>query len=172
VRAHQSGGNRLLPAGSFNTNMLYPPPDPAEPAGYPAAWWLSHFAGPLGFSVDFRTWSTAHIAAGRRYVDAFKRWRHLLAADFYPLFPPPRTLADWDGWQFDDPERGEGLIVVFRERSAARRRTIALRGAAGGASFTPLLPLDGAALAPGRAGRTARVTLDAGGVGAWSYRRA
>jgi hypothetical protein len=113
VRAHQSGGNRLLPAGAFNTNLLYGPADPAEPAAFPRVAWLSHMGGPLGFSGDFRSWTTAQLRAGREYVDAFKRRRHLLAGDFQPLFPMPRRLDDPDGWRFGDPDTGEALTVTF-----------------------------------------------------------
>ena len=113
VRMHQSGGNRLLPAGCFNTNLLYGPADPAEPAAFPAVNWLSHFGGPLGFSGDFRSWTPAQIEAGRGYVDDFKRWRHLLAGDFEPLHPLPRSLSDADGWKFSLPEAGESLSITF-----------------------------------------------------------
>ncbi|HET7771360.1 MAG TPA: hypothetical protein VFN74_21495, partial [Chloroflexota bacterium] len=113
VRAHQSGGNRLLPANVFNTNLLYGPAMPNEPAAFPRAWWLSHFGGPLGFSGDFRSWTPSQLEAGRRYVDDFKRWRHLLAGDFTPLHPLPRAVTDPDGWRFTLPETGESLTISF-----------------------------------------------------------
>ena len=119
VRLHQSGGNRLLPASVFNTNILYGPADPTEPAAFPRGWWLSHFAGPLGFSGDFRTWTPAQLEAGRSCVEDFKRWRHLLAGDFTPLHPLPRTLDDPDGWRFTLPETGESLTITFPPGGAA-----------------------------------------------------
>jgi alpha-galactosidase len=171
VRAHQSGGNRLLPAASFNTNLLYGPAHPHEPAAFPAAAWLSHFGGPLGFSGDFRSWTAAQIAAGRTYVDAYKRWRGALAGDFYPLFPLPRSLADWDGWQFHNPQTGEGLLVAFRGDSPLAAQPLAARHLPPGTAPDPLLPtgappLDAARDAHPLAG------LAAGAGAAWSYRLA
>jgi hypothetical protein len=168
---HQSGGNRLLPAGRFNTNFLYGPAIPHEPAGQPAARWLAHFGGPLGFSGDFRSWTHAQLAAGRRYVDVFKRWRHALAGDFYPLFPLPRSLAEWDGWQFDDPQGGEGLIVAFREAASEAEVGVSLGGQR--PNSTPLIsPLgedQAGSLVIDPAGWSAQISLPPSGAGAWSY---
>jgi alpha-galactosidase len=171
VRAHQSGGNRLLPAGRFNTNFLYGPADPREPAGQPAERWLSHFGGPLGFSGDFRSWTPAQLEAGRAYVEAFKRWRHVLAGDFYPPFPLPGTLREWDGWQFHDPQRAEGMLILFRERSASAEARVRLRGV-GGAGTLRLEPVVPAGKAPDASvdGDDVTARLDPGAAGAWGYR--
>jgi hypothetical protein len=172
VRAHQSGGNRLLPAGCFNTNLLYGPAIPGEPAAFPAAAWLSHFGGPLGFSADFRSWTSSQLDAGRAYVEAFKHWRHVLAGDFYPLFLLPRSLAEWDGWQFDDPESGEGLLVAFRGASPQATASLPLRGAPLGMDmeYAALVPAGSPLPVPAADRRTATVELDPGGAAAWTYR--
>jgi hypothetical protein len=173
VRAHQSGGNRLLPAGRFNTNVLYGPADPREPAGQSPARWLSHFGGPLGLSGDFRSWTPAQLAAGRQYVDSFKRWRHVLSGDFYPPFGLPRTLGEWDGWQFDDPERGEGLLVAFRSHSPSATAALPLRGAARSAdvAVTPLVAATSSLPTLSADHRTATVGLEPEGAAAWTYQR-
>jgi alpha-galactosidase len=48
----------------------------------------------------------------------FSQWRQfapcMLEGDFYPLTPYSLDKAAWIGWQFDCPERGEGVIQVFR----------------------------------------------------------
>jgi hypothetical protein len=169
VRAHQSGGNRLLPAGSFNTNLLYGPADPAEPAAFGAAAWLSHFGGPLGFSGDFRSWTPSQIEAGRAYVDAFKRWRHVLAGDFYAPFPPPRSLGEWDGWQFHDAERDGGLLIAFRERSPSAESRVTLRGVRRAPRLEALVPV-GQAQDASVGGGDVTLRLETGAAAAWTYR--
>jgi alpha-galactosidase len=39
-------------------------------------------------------------------------------ADFYPILPYSRNPADWTGWQFHDPEKGAGMVQLFRHAAS------------------------------------------------------
>ena len=89
----------------------------------------------------------------------------------------PRTLDDWDGWQFDDPERGEGLVIAFRSESPSGEARPPLRGSAHtgrGQRFSVMelvegLPAGGfAAETLGGVGTTALLGAP-NGVAAWKY---
>jgi hypothetical protein len=66
-------------------------------------------------------WKPEHIAAARRNIANFKRYRHLLREDVYHLLPqahfylpdglPPK---DWDAIEFVKRDGTEGVAVVFR----------------------------------------------------------
>ena len=49
----------------------------------------------------------------KELVARYKQIRHLLLKDFYPLFMQ-NSLTEPDGWQFHDPETGEGIFCIFR----------------------------------------------------------
>jgi alpha-galactosidase len=70
--------------------------------------------GTWGFTEKLSEWSEKRINDAKRHVDVFKKFRHLLMKNFAPLFPYPYTLEDWDGFQWHDPETGEGVIIIFR----------------------------------------------------------
>ena len=49
--------------------------------------------------------------------------------DYYPLTKTTRDNAVWIAWQFDRPERGDGVVQVFRRRdSIAESARLKLRG--------------------------------------------
>lgn len=52
-----------------------------------------------------------------RAAAMLRQWqalRPLAKADFYPLTPYNLGKNQWIAWQYDDPERGEGLVQAFR----------------------------------------------------------
>jgi hypothetical protein len=71
----------------------------------------------LALSEDFEHWPPDELTKAKKHVQVYRSIRHLLGKDFYPLFPQPRSLDDWDGWQFHDPAADEGFVLVFRVRS-------------------------------------------------------
>ena len=74
-------------------------------------------------------WSPAVTAQGKRAVEVYKQVRHLIAGDYYPLFPQARSLETWDGWQYHHPVSGEGMAAVFRLRYCDQEvQTIRLQG--------------------------------------------
>lgn len=50
----------------------------------------------------------------RDHLARFLRIRALFSKDFYPLTPWTLKNNEWIAWQFDDAEKGRGLIQVFR----------------------------------------------------------
>ncbi len=85
-----------------------------EKADYSAYAYHCLMGGTLGFTEKLSEWPEKRINDAKQHVEVFKQFRHLLMKNFSPLFPYPYTLEDWDGWQWHDPEKGEGVIIVFR----------------------------------------------------------
>ena len=54
----------------------------------------------------------------RRLVSDWRRVAHLLLGDFYPLTPYSVSADAWMAWQFDLPERGEGMVQAFRRAAS------------------------------------------------------
>jgi alpha-galactosidase len=88
----------------------------------------SRFGGILRFSQDFASWPKDSLARVKKHIAVYKTIRHLLKEDFYAVFPQPKELTDWDGWQYHDPKTHEGFLIVFRMRGDEESRTARLRG--------------------------------------------
>lgn len=122
ARWQETGGNRFLPGVLLNTNL---------PAGSQATRFDLHslFAGPLGFATDWTKLDAPARDRIRQEIAAYKKVRHLLNKDYYPLFPQTFDLTQWAGWQFNDPAAGEGFLVVLRPKeSTYASADIRLRG--------------------------------------------
>ncbi|MBI2929317.1 MAG: alpha-galactosidase [Verrucomicrobia bacterium] len=50
----------------------------------------------------------------RRIVNHWRGYADNYFGDFYPLTPYSFTQDAWMAWQFDQPEKGKGLVQVFR----------------------------------------------------------
>ncbi len=97
---------------------------------YPDTYVQTRFGGILRFSQDFASWPAQDLARTKQHIEVYKSIRHLLREDYYPLFPQPRAMTDWDGWQFHAPDSGEGFVQVFRMRgkgATVRVRLMALK---------------------------------------------
>ena len=57
-------------------------------------------------------WLTSTIA--HEWTHNYLEFRPLYYGDYYPLTPWSRDEYSWIGWQFDCPEKGEGVIQAFR----------------------------------------------------------
>jgi alpha-galactosidase len=61
-----------------------------------------------------------------------KEWRHLskcMMGDYYPLTPYSLEKNAWIAWQFDLPEKGEGMVEAFRRDDCAEdSRVFKLQG--------------------------------------------
>jgi alpha-galactosidase len=49
-----------------------------------------------------------------RMIEDWRKTCNYMLGDFYPLTPYSLTDTVWMAWQFDCPERGEGMIQAFR----------------------------------------------------------
>jgi len=93
----------------------------------PYAFW-SNAAPSLGSGIDIRVKEIDYDAL-RRLV---KQWRQISPCyygDFYPLTPYSQDNALWIAWQFNRPDRGRGVVQVFRRaESVYETARLRLRG--------------------------------------------
>jgi len=69
-----------------------------------------------------------------------------LLGDFYPLTPYSLEDTVWMAWQFDCPERGEGMVQVFRRANSTDESIrVKLHGVEASALYT-LTNLDTASM--------------------------
>jgi alpha-galactosidase len=108
VRRYQANLNSFVPG--FANSVFFPNAFFSE---LPLEKIYSKFAGPLGFSEKSEHFSATAAAKLKEIVAKYKQVRHLLLKDYYTHFSP-KSLREPDGWQFHDPETGEGLFAVFR----------------------------------------------------------
>ncbi len=77
----------------------------------------SHFCPALGLAVDVRQpgidWPRL-----KRVVEDWRKISADLLGDFYPLTPYSLAEEVWMAWQFDCPEKGEGVVQAFRRRDS------------------------------------------------------
>jgi alpha-galactosidase len=73
----------------------------------------------------------------RRMVDEWRQINHLLLlGDYYPLTPYDASDSVWMAWQFDSPEKGEGVIQAFRRTNCPKPDIrLILRGLEPNASY-------------------------------------
>ncbi|MDP7743610.1 MAG: alpha-galactosidase, partial [Lentisphaeria bacterium] len=135
TRRIQTGLNRVLPGCYGNSSFIWAT-HPLQRSqtlsalkkdGYPPAALRSRMGGTLGFAENARFFTPAIKETLRQEIANYKVQRHLLMKDFYPLFDP-RRLAEYDGWQFHDPETGEGFFQVFRCKAPQSQTEVRLRG--------------------------------------------
>ena len=121
-RVMQTGGARVLPANYMNSSFYIGPQDGDESVGPLEL--MSRMAGSMSFSGHIANWSDGQVALVQRYLDAYRRFRHLLMKDFYALSPYPRTPGDWDVVQFIDPDTTEAVILAYRVRGGEGQRVV------------------------------------------------
>ncbi|MBM4020172.1 MAG: alpha-galactosidase, partial [Planctomycetes bacterium] len=74
-------------------------------------------------------WSKVDVDLLRELLDEYLAVRPYLFGDFYPLMPYSLEQDTWIAWQFDVPEKGEGMVQAFRRgRSIYEITRLKLRG--------------------------------------------
>jgi alpha-galactosidase len=69
------------------------------------------------------------VEQARRNIEEQKRLRQFFLGDFYPLTAHSVGLDTWMAYQFDRPDLGQGVILVFRrDESPYRAATLKLGG--------------------------------------------
>jgi len=69
------------------------------------------------------------IQREREMVALHKRVRHSLRDDFYALTEAHCDRMKWTAWQFNSPEKGDGMIQFFRNNGAPEESlTVSLKG--------------------------------------------
>jgi alpha-galactosidase len=137
VRFKLTGANTFLPGTLLNTNML-----PGDNVAFNSQ---SSLGGAFGLRCDFRNLDAPTMDRLAQEIAVAKKLRPLLDSDYYPLIPQSRDIHSWFGWQFDDPAKGAGYVVVLRpDGSKYDSLEVSLQGLDAGATYL-LTPLDGTA---------------------------
>ncbi|MBL9128640.1 MAG: alpha-galactosidase, partial [Verrucomicrobiales bacterium] len=72
----------------------------------------------------------------RRVLDQWKRYAPFYFGDYYPLTAYSLDETAWMAWQFDLPEKGEGMVQAFRRAaSGSEASRYTLRGLEPGAEY-------------------------------------
>ncbi|MBX7258874.1 MAG: alpha-galactosidase [Candidatus Hydrogenedentes bacterium] len=128
MRFHETGANVFLPGGLLNTNYCKFNSEGEV---------LALFAGPLAFGLDYRTLAPEQTAFLTKAVAAYKTVRSFINEDYYPLFDQDTSRKLWNGWQFIDPETGNGFFTVYRQpASPYASADVKLSGLNTGATYT------------------------------------
>ena len=177
IRRFQGGLNRVVPGCYGNSTFLWAthPHQRSQSLtslktdGYPPAVLRSRMGGTLGFAENCRFYTPAIKAYLKKEINNYKAQRHLLMQDFYPLFNPQR-MTDYDGWQFHDPDTGEGFFQVFRCDSPSNRTEVLLPGLSPGIGYE-LTDIDSGKRRRATGGRNMRVSIpEPSGVKWYQYR--
>jgi len=131
MRRFQAGLNRMQTGNYGNSCFLWVTHErqrlqsiaSVRKDGYLPAILRSRMAGSLGFAEQTWFWTPSIKRYLRKEIEKYKSIRHLIMKDYYPLFSP-KDMRDYDGWQFHDPDAGEGFFMVFRCGSPSDRTEV------------------------------------------------
>jgi alpha-galactosidase len=137
IRYQFSGADWCLPADKIKSIIDTPQSPLADYVFH------SNFGGLLSITEGVEDWPPEEKQKAKRHIEVYKSIRHLLSKDFYALFPQPPTMKEWDGWQFHDPQTGEGFILVFRAESAKEDANPRLKAVKTGAQYLLKDPYSG-----------------------------
>jgi alpha-galactosidase len=78
---------------------------------------------------DMRPENRADFAPLRRLVAQWREISPCFFGDYYPLTPYSLNADDWIAWQFNLPEKGEGMVQAFRRAECnGETLTVTLQG--------------------------------------------
>ena len=99
------------------------------------AFWSNSAPG-LNLGIDIRAKDLDYPAL-RRLLDQRRDVAPYYYGDFYPLTPYNLDKSLWIAWQFDCPEKGEGMIQAFRRNDCKDESIhVKLQGVDPGATYT------------------------------------
>ncbi|NLE14029.1 MAG: hypothetical protein GX628_10200 [Clostridiales bacterium] len=75
---------------------------------YSSAW------GGAFWNAGFQTMDEADLELARDIVEEYKRIRPFFSCDYYSLGSNVYDPSAWTVWQYDRPEKGDGIILAFR----------------------------------------------------------
>ena len=127
-------------------------PDGTQCHTYGFNLWLPYYRGAVEKidTYDFRSnvsplmmvvWDMRNkgldYARGRKLIEQWRRVAPFLFGEFYPLTSYSTANDVWMAWQFDSPERGEGMVQAFRrEKSPGESICAKLQGLDPNAVYT------------------------------------
>ena len=127
-RMMQLGVASFIPGNFMGTAIICGDDGPqGGDAGLPDIAFLSRMAGSFYLCGHIDTWSHEERLRARRWIDVYKRIRHLLVKDFYRLVPQPQSPGEWDAAQFCDGD-GKGIVFAFRYGGRAAKQQLLLQG--------------------------------------------
>jgi alpha-galactosidase len=85
-------------------------------AGHMDYYTRSHMCPSFGICIDVRK-PDIDWDGYRRLVDQWRKVAGCMLGDYYPLTPYSLKHDRWIAWQFNRPEKGEGLVQAFRRDS-------------------------------------------------------
>lgn len=162
VRRFQACLNQFLPGNYCNSAQML---QHEEGIGSCLLSLRSKMAGSLGFSTPSEKITAELKEALKREIANYKSIRHLLMKDYYPLFNPA-SVREYDGWQFHDPEKEEGFLMVFRNGAAQSEVSVKLPGLTKGVEYE-LTDVDDAGTTIWRGGAAATVSVPVENHVAW-----
>jgi alpha-galactosidase len=142
-----AGGGRRNDLESMRRGVPYTKSDYAlEPVGvqcetYGISMWLPYYAATWMWNEDAYTCRSnmAHVTgallklddknSGKELPKRLDEWRKTVAnywGDFWPLTPYSLENKVWIAWQFDQPEKGEGVVQAFR-RAECEQESLVVR---------------------------------------------
>jgi hypothetical protein len=145
TRSQATGGNYFLPGGLLNTDLADSPSFNIvnDKTTFNMR---SLFAGPLGFSCDWTQLDAAARDRVKTTIAEYKQVRNLINKDYYPLFPQTFDTSQWNGWEFYDPEIGEGFLTVLRPQESAMASCVIRLGGVESDAMYELSRVDGSQL--------------------------
>ena len=111
IQTQQFGIQRYLPYSGGVTkqkNDTY-----AARSTYSQAWVGAYWC------YDTMTLEGEDIPWAKKISDEYLRIRPYMDCDFYPLENSGYSSAGWAAWQYDDPEKGEGVVMAFRRANSS-----------------------------------------------------
>jgi hypothetical protein len=126
--------NRLLPGHLANSALPVRRRGPMPDVGDVDL--LSRMCGAPSFSGDIARWPAATVRKVRKWVDAYKRIRHLLDGSFAQLLPVPVTDRQWDAVQFAAADGSESVVFAFRMAGDVQTTALRLLGMDPEAAYT------------------------------------
>ncbi len=126
LQAHNVGISRLIPYNGCTTKLsdAYTLRS-AYSSSYGVAYW----------NAIFQKEEKVDWAAAKKCCDEYRRIRKYFPCDFYNHGSAVLDAAAWAIWQYNDPEKNEGVVLAFRRaKSPSSRASISLKGLPKGAA--------------------------------------
>ena len=126
LQAHNAGISRLIPYNGCTVKL-------SDAYSLRSAYSASH--GVAYWNAIFQKEEKVDWAAAKRCCDEYRRIRKYFPRDFYNHGSAGLDPTAWAIWQYNDPEKGEGVVLAFRRaQSPSSRATISLKGLPKGAT--------------------------------------
>ena len=125
LQVHNVGISRLLPYNGCTTKL-------SDAYTLRSAYSSSH--GVAYWNAIFQKEEKVDWAAAKKCCDEYRRIRKYFPCDFYNHGSATIDPTAWAIWQYNDPEKNEGVVLAFRRaQSPSSRVSIPLKGLPKGA---------------------------------------